>query len=398
MAGRLRHATGGEWRRHAQEGLDATRSFRRSRGLAAGRGRRAGAGPARVEPEPRSPRCARSTSGWRRSGTGSPSPACDLCADRALAARASPSTTSRNMAPTSGRRRFAPSGSMPGRACSRWRPAGRPSAPGCGRRHPARRSTAGRCRAARSARQRLVRADGAHPRRARRRPSPTAAPTLAVRRGDRAAHRRRRGGAGLREPLPADPRPRPQRPRRRPLRPGDDRASPPMPPTMTSWPRSSRTNSPTMCSRHRVRLDAGAACARGFLGNFGRNARRIRETEVEADRLSVYLMERAGYDPEAAVRFWSRFGRRGLNFLGSPTHPNWRLPHRSCSRPRSRAIRRGAGGGAGAGAGLRAAAALILRSTGTSARRPRGRSRSAGRWRRRRCRCRSGWAGRRCPR
>ncbi|HVQ07436.1 MAG TPA: M48 family metallopeptidase [Allosphingosinicella sp.] len=74
---------------------------------------------------------------------------------------------------------------------------------------------------------------------------------------------------------------------------------------------------------HRVRLDE-ARVRRGFLGNFGRNARRIRETEIEADRLSVYLMEQAGYDPEAAVRFWSRFGRRGLNFLGSPTHPNWR--------------------------------------------------------------------------
>lgn len=74
---------------------------------------------------------------------------------------------------------------------------------------------------------------------------------------------------------------------------------------------------------HRVRLDA-AGVARGFFGNFGRNARHIRETEVEADRFSVYLMERAGYDPSAAVRFWSHFGRRGLNFLGSPTHPNWR--------------------------------------------------------------------------
>jgi hypothetical protein len=35
-------------------------------------------------------------------------------------------------------------------------------------------------------------------------------------------------------------------------------------------------------------------------------------------------MDRAGYDPTAAVRFWTRFGPRGLNFLGSPTHPNWR--------------------------------------------------------------------------
>ena len=74
---------------------------------------------------------------------------------------------------------------------------------------------------------------------------------------------------------------------------------------------------------HRVRLDRAGA-SRGFFGNFGRSARNIRETEIEADRLSVYLMDRAGYDPDSAIRFWSRFGRRGLNFLGSPTHPNWR--------------------------------------------------------------------------
>src|SRR4051812_8204017 len=74
---------------------------------------------------------------------------------------------------------------------------------------------------------------------------------------------------------------------------------------------------------HRVRLDA-AHVSRGLFGNFGRNAQRIRETEIEADRFSVYLLDRAGYDPEAAVRFWTRFGQRGLNFLGSPTHPNWR--------------------------------------------------------------------------
>jgi hypothetical protein len=74
---------------------------------------------------------------------------------------------------------------------------------------------------------------------------------------------------------------------------------------------------------HRARLDA-AGVARGFFGNFGRNARLIRATEAEADRLSIYLLDRAGYDPAAAVRFWSRFGRRGLNFFGSPTHPNWR--------------------------------------------------------------------------
>ncbi|HEX8641146.1 MAG TPA: M48 family metallopeptidase [Allosphingosinicella sp.] len=70
---------------------------------------------------------------------------------------------------------------------------------------------------------------------------------------------------------------------------------------------------------HKARLDA-AGVARGFRANFGRNARLIRETELEADRLSVYLLDRAGYDPEAAIRFWTRFRGQGLNFLGSSTH------------------------------------------------------------------------------
>lgn len=75
--------------------------------------------------------------------------------------------------------------------------------------------------------------------------------------------------------------------------------------------------------RHRARLDA-AGVQRGVLGNFGRNARLIRETEQEADRLAVYILERGGYDLDAALAFWERFGRRGLNFLGSPTHGSWR--------------------------------------------------------------------------
>lgn len=75
--------------------------------------------------------------------------------------------------------------------------------------------------------------------------------------------------------------------------------------------------------RHRARLDA-AGVQRGALANFGRNARLIRETEEEADRLGVYLLDRAGYDLDAALAFWERFGRRGLNILGSPTHGSWR--------------------------------------------------------------------------
>lgn len=75
--------------------------------------------------------------------------------------------------------------------------------------------------------------------------------------------------------------------------------------------------------RHRARLDA-AGVRRGLLASFGRNARLIRETEEEADRLSIWLLARAGYDPEAAIRFWRRFGQRGLNIFGSPTHGGWR--------------------------------------------------------------------------
>lgn len=74
--------------------------------------------------------------------------------------------------------------------------------------------------------------------------------------------------------------------------------------------------------RHRARLDA-AGVRRGILGGFGGNAQQIRATEEEADRLSVWLLARAGYDPAAPARFWRRFGRRGLNIFGSPTHGTW---------------------------------------------------------------------------
>lgn len=71
--------------------------------------------------------------------------------------------------------------------------------------------------------------------------------------------------------------------------------------------------------RHRAKLDA-AGIRRGILQNFGRNARLTRETEVEADRLSVHLLDRAGYPMGAAVAFWERF--RGAIFtFGDNTHP-----------------------------------------------------------------------------
>ena len=61
----------------------------------------------------------------------------------------------------------------------------------------------------------------------------------------------------------------------------------------------------------------------GLMANFGRNARVYRAQEVEADRLSVYLLDRAGFDIAAAARFWQRFGPAGLG-LDSATHPPWR--------------------------------------------------------------------------
>jgi hypothetical protein len=74
--------------------------------------------------------------------------------------------------------------------------------------------------------------------------------------------------------------------------------------------------------RHRERLDA-MGIRRGMLGQFGRSARLVRQTEIEADRLSVYLMDRAGYDPRAIVTFWERHRKANpLGFLDAPTHPD----------------------------------------------------------------------------
>lgn len=76
--------------------------------------------------------------------------------------------------------------------------------------------------------------------------------------------------------------------------------------------------------RHRARLDA-AGVDRGLAKQFGRNARMFKQTEIEADRLSVWLLAGAGYDPAAAARFWSRFGqRKGRPLFQASTHPSWR--------------------------------------------------------------------------
>ncbi len=76
--------------------------------------------------------------------------------------------------------------------------------------------------------------------------------------------------------------------------------------------------------KHRDRLDAQKV-NRGFFGQFGKSASRIREAEIEADRLSVWLMANAGYDPQAAIRFWTRYGKEhGKGIFSASTHYRWK--------------------------------------------------------------------------
>lgn len=76
--------------------------------------------------------------------------------------------------------------------------------------------------------------------------------------------------------------------------------------------------------RHRERLEARGV-AYGILSGFGRNVRYFRQSELEADILSVSLLANAGYDPSAAARFWRAFGpEHAGGILRSRSHPAWR--------------------------------------------------------------------------
>jgi beta-barrel assembly-enhancing protease len=76
--------------------------------------------------------------------------------------------------------------------------------------------------------------------------------------------------------------------------------------------------------RHRATLDA-AGVPSGFFRKLGKNAARVRATEEEADHVGLYLLAHAGYDLEAALAFWQRFGRdHGAGIFADATHPSWR--------------------------------------------------------------------------
>ncbi len=71
---------------------------------------------------------------------------------------------------------------------------------------------------------------------------------------------------------------------------------------------------------HRRRLNA-VGVDRGMLGVLGKSAGRIRATEIEADRLSLYLMANAGFDPALAIPFWDRMGaKHGFGIFSDGTH------------------------------------------------------------------------------
>lgn len=75
---------------------------------------------------------------------------------------------------------------------------------------------------------------------------------------------------------------------------------------------------------HRQRLEEKGV-SYGLMSGFGRNVRYFRQTELEADILSVSLLANAGYDPRAAVRFWEKFGPTNAGgLLRSRSHPAWR--------------------------------------------------------------------------
>ncbi|MBO9622428.1 MAG: M48 family metalloprotease [Sphingomonas sp.] len=75
---------------------------------------------------------------------------------------------------------------------------------------------------------------------------------------------------------------------------------------------------------HRDRLEARGVTW-GLLSGFGANVKYFRQTEIQADLLSVYLLANAGYSPRAPIAFWRKFGPSGgPSIFRSRSHPQWR--------------------------------------------------------------------------
>lgn len=75
---------------------------------------------------------------------------------------------------------------------------------------------------------------------------------------------------------------------------------------------------------HRDRLEAKGVSF-GLLSGIGRNVSYFRQTELEADILSVSLLANAGYDPQIALAFWRSYGpKHASSILNARTHPGWK--------------------------------------------------------------------------
>ncbi len=75
---------------------------------------------------------------------------------------------------------------------------------------------------------------------------------------------------------------------------------------------------------HRARLDAEKV-SRGLFAGFGKSGAKLRATEYEADRLSVWIVARAGFSPDAVLPFWTAWAkRRDPGPLSDGTHPGWK--------------------------------------------------------------------------
>jgi hypothetical protein len=75
---------------------------------------------------------------------------------------------------------------------------------------------------------------------------------------------------------------------------------------------------------HRDRLEARGVNY-GLLAGFGANVKYFRQTEVQADLLSVYLLGNADYPMRSSVSFWKHFGpSKAGGILRSRSHPAWR--------------------------------------------------------------------------
>jgi len=76
--------------------------------------------------------------------------------------------------------------------------------------------------------------------------------------------------------------------------------------------------------RHRERLEARGVSF-GMLSGFGKSVKYFRQTELQADLLSVYLLANANYPLHAPIDFWKAFGpSKAGGILRSRSHPAWR--------------------------------------------------------------------------